>query len=448
MPKAEPKATKVAAKSKAPAAKKVAKKAVKTVARKPAAAAKTPPPLPTTKQIPLGFADLNDEQREYIATVTKVRKRMKNQWRGMASVPPGSLLATILAAFESSTEIPLEMPMFTFFHYLSTHLIDRGVKLKIKSSDITMEFWTVILASSGAGKTFVNKTLRNGLGADISQVDGTGTVSAASFLEELAAANGKGLWTRDEFLQFLNDMNSGGPQAQMKDYLLRIYDGEPINRITKKDRIEVPEPVLSILAFNALQPFVEGVDPISMLDGFAQRFGYVIAKDDPKRSMQDFALWDIDSTTWGAEWQKLIRDIQPVYSASDEGIEAFRRSFKELIHEELPASFYRRILWKAHKYAVLYHVLRGEGANPVIGMEDYGWAARVLAMHISDAAEILAQSEFGDLEKLIQQCERAVIKLNSAGIPVTHRSLLQRVKGLKNAATAKFVFDHMKLDRM
>jgi hypothetical protein len=62
-------------------------------------------------------------------------------------------------------------------------------------------------------------------------------------------------------------------------------------------------------------------------------------------------------------------------------------------------------------------------------------------MHIQDAATILSRTGFGDLEKLMQQAENAAARMKAKGIEVTHRSLLQRVKGLTNAATAKFVFD-------
>lgn len=402
-------------------------------------------PLSTRKQMSLGFGDLPEEKQKYVGALTRAKRTLKTQWRGMMAVPPGSILEDILAEFRTKTNIPLEVPFFTFMHYLSAHLVQRGVHLKIKDMEVSMEFWTIVLATSGAGKTYTHKALKNNLAANISEVNGTAAVSARQFVEELQNSGGKGLWQRDEFLQFLKAIESGGPLAEMKDILLRAYDGETIERKSKDSHLKVDKPELSILGFNALQPFIDGINPESLLDGFAQRFGYVLAKDDPNRKFEDYAIWDVEGGKWSGMWDKLSKDILPAYTTDEEGIQAFKSSFKNLISADIPESFYRRILWKAHKYAVIYHIIRGAGSDKKITTEDYGWAARILHLHLADTAEILSQTNFGDLEKLVQQCEKAAEKLRAAGKDVTPRSLLQRVKGLGNASTAKFVFDFMKM---
>jgi hypothetical protein len=405
-------------------------------------------PLATKKQMQLGFGDLSMEKQEYVAALTRAKKSLKTQWRGMAAVPPASILESILSEFKAKTNIPLEVPFFTFLHYLSAHLLQKGVHLKLGSTQVSMEFWTIVLASSGGGKTFTHQTLKNNLHADIPEVNGSAAASARQFIEELQNANGKGLWQRDEFLQFLKAIESGGPLAEMKDYLLRIYDGEKIERKTKDSALLVEKPELSILGFNALQPFIDGINPESLLDGFAQRFGYVLAKEDPDRKYGDYALWEIQGDKWAGMWESLSQTILPAYIADQVAIDAFKSCFKDLINGDIPESFYRRILWKAHKYAVIYHIIRGDGRNEKITAEDYGWAARVLHIHLADTAEILSQTNFGELEKLVQQCEKASQKLRDAGKEVTPRTLLQRVKGLQNASTAKFVFEFMKLGNL
>lgn len=402
-------------------------------------------PMGAKKQMSFSFADLDDDQRAYVATTAKIRKKLNEQWRGMFAVPPGTLAESILLEFQKKTNIPLEVPFFTFLHYLSAHLVQNDVRLKLNSTDISMDFWTVILAQSGAGKTFTHKQIKNALGANVPEIDGTSSASSAAFLKELELKGGRGLWQRDEFLQFLIAMENGGPLAEMKDYLLRIYDNETITRTTKKDSIHVESPCVSILAFNAMESFIDGVNPESLVDGFAQRFSYVLAKADPNRPFENYAFWELDKAGWASQWRTMTAGILPTYETSEEGIEHFRKSFKSLCNDTVPESFYRRVLWKAHKYALLYHILRGQAHDPVVGIEDYGWAVRALSMHLSDASEILSQTNFGDLEKLIQQCEKAVAKKKAAGQPITPRTLLQSVKGLQNASTAKFVFEYMKL---
>jgi hypothetical protein len=404
-------------------------------------------PLKRPKQMALPFAAMDEEQQEYVATLTRVRKASKNEWRGMLAVPPGTLLETMLRQFKRNTNIPLEIPFFTFFHYVSSHLVTNNITVSFEGMEVHADFWTIILASSGAGKTYTHKQIKQALGDVIPEVEGTGSASAAAFLEELESKNGKGLWIRDEFLQLLKSMENGGPMADMKDYLLRIYDNSSITRKTKKDEIKVEHPALSILGFNATESFINGVTAESLVDGFAQRFSYVLAEADPSRPFKDFPVWSIKSAGWGEEWHKLVSEIKPQYTTSDDAIHKFKRMFADLIQDELPESFYRRILWKAHKYALIYHIVRGRAHDPVLDAEDYGWAARALTMHIQDAANILARTGFGDLEKLLQQAENAVKRMKEKGIEVTPRSLLQRCKGLGNASTAKFIFEMLNDDK-
>lgn len=411
-------------------------------------AVKAPKPIATKRQMSLAFGDLPEEHQRYIGALAKAKKSFDTQWRGMSAVPPSSILEAILLEFKAKTNIALEIPFFTFLHYLSAYLVGRDVHLRINKMQVSMEFWTIILASSGAGKTYTHKQIKSNLHADIMEVNGTAAVSSRQFVEELQATGGKGLWQRDEFLQFINAVESGGPLAEMKDYLLRMHDGDTLERKTKDGHLFVEKSELSILGFNALEPFIENINPQSLLDGFAQRFGYVLAKEDPTRKFKDYPIWEVDGDKWGAMWNELTASILPSYSTKQSGIDAFKESFRTLINAEIPESFYRRIMWKAHKFAVLYHIIRGAGRDEEITQEDYGWAARVLHLHLADTSEILAQTNFGDLEKLIQQCEKAVVKLRAAGTEVTPRTLLQRVKGLGTAHTARFIFDFMKLNEM
>jgi hypothetical protein len=404
-------------------------------------------PAKRQKQLALSFGDLDAEKQEYVSTITKVKRATKDQWRGMVAVPPGTLLETMLAQFRRKTNIPLEVPFFTFFHYVSAHLVDQNITVEFEGSHVQADFWTIILASSGAGKTWTHSQIKSALGGVIPEVEGTASASAAQFLQELESKNGKGLWVRDEFLQLLKSMEAGGPMAEMKDYLLRIYDNAPITRRTKKDEIHVEHPALSILGFNATESFIANIDGDSLVDGFTQRFGFVLAEADASRPFKDYPVWNINTKNWGAEWKKLIADIRPKYVTSDDAIIKFKRMFSDLIQSEMPESFYRRILWKAHKYALIYHIVRGQAHNPVIEAEDYGWAARALIMHIQDASTILSRTSFGDLEKLMQQAEGAVERMKSKGIEVTPRTLLQRVKGLKNSSTAKFIFEMLQEEK-
>ena len=79
------------------------------------------------KQLSLVFDDLTPEAKGYIAHVASARRRAKkNNWRGWAAVPPGSLLESIIVAFRDQTNIALEIPFTTFMHHISGALISDG----------------------------------------------------------------------------------------------------------------------------------------------------------------------------------------------------------------------------------------------------------------------------------------------------------------------------------
>jgi hypothetical protein len=78
-------------------------------------------------------------------------------------------------------------------------------------------------------------------------------------------------------------------------------------------------------------------------------------------------------------------------------------------------------------------------------MEDYGWAGRIIEMQMADAADVLVGAGASDLEKILVSCEAVIAKAqeNDSDFKPTPRFLLQRVKGLKNATTARFVFNNL-----
>lgn len=397
------------------------------------------------RQLSFKFDDLTTDGKSFVAVAQRAKLKMKGNWRGLMAVPPGSLIDDVLREFEVGTNIPLEIPFFTALHTVAAWLCEREIRIKVEDTLVDPDLWTIVLASSGAGKTWTQKSI---LGAvPIEEIPATGAVSSAALFDVLAK-HPRGLWVRDEFLQLVKKLdNDGGPMGEAKDYFLRLFDGMTLSRETKKDGVvTIENPAVVLLAFNVLETFLANVEGDSVADGFLQRFGYVIAKPDPLRKMADFPIWTVNKSRWPGKWEKLSEKvIHETYIATSEGIDTFKEIFYSLARFEVPESFYRRVLWRAHKYALVYHVVRGLGKSQEIGAEDYGWAARVIEMQMSDAADVLLGAGASDLEKIIASCELVISKAKAADpafIP-TPRFLLQRVKSLKTAATAKFVFEHL-----
>lgn len=407
-------------------------------AEKPAAPVKKPR---KPKQQAFDFGDLTSDARSYIKTTYAARKRSKTQWRGMMAVPPGTLIEHVLAQFEKNTNIPLEIPFFTLMHYVGGHLVSNGVTLDFHGKKIEADFWTIVLGKSGSGKTWTQKEIKNAIGSEVPELSSS-AASSARFLEELEAMP-QALWIRDEMYQLLKAIEQdGSPMAQTKEYLLKAYDNDDLERSTLKGKTVVKHPVLSILGFTPLQPFVEGMTLESLVDGFSQRFGYVLSKPDPNRPWQNYPLWSVDSDSWRSMWKKMVSGILPEYTSSPDAESAFMTCFTDMFQQaDLDESFYRRVLWRAHKFAMIYHILRGEAANPIISAEDYGWAARIISMQLSDAAEVLDMCGGSDLKKMLDQGASAVERLKEEGKPINARTIIRSCNSINNATTARFVLD-------
>ncbi len=390
------------------------------------------------KQISL-FENLTEEASDYarIALIAKRRKK-QSDWRGMVAVPPGSLLETIIREFEAKTNIALEIPLNTFLHYVSGALITKGSKIIFQGNAIEADVWSIVLAPSGGGKTWTQKQIGNGLNGIVPVME-TGAASAAAWLEEFAAQP-RALWVRDEFFQLLKGIDQPGPLADLKGYLLQIYDNSKIERTTKRSQITVEDPALTILGFTALQPFVEGISPESLLDGFAQRFGFILAQPDKRRNWRDYPVWSVESADWSERFRAMIDGLQPEYRTSPDAERAFFRSFKHLSGGlRLDESFFRRVMWRAHKYALVYHIIRNASSDTLLTEEDYGWAARLIEMQLADAAEVLEMCAKSDISRAIDAADEIVRRLQTEGQPVTARAIVSRTRLITTSAMARFI---------
>ncbi|MHB8371063.1 MAG: hypothetical protein ACYDBP_15515 [Leptospirales bacterium] len=381
------------------------------------------------------------ERMGYVKAAFAASRGIKNGWKGSIAIPPGSLIDDICMEWEKQTNIPLEIPFHTFLLLLSGYLIEKGVTVDVEGVKIRPDVWTIILANSGSGKTWTKNELKP-IVSGAKEIEATGAAGAAAWLQSLATTP-QGVWIRDEFFQFLKQLDTVGPLSDVKDYLLRIYDNETITRETKRDKIIVEDPVVAILGFNVFDTFVRGMTLESLTDGFAQRFGYVIAPEDPKRPWRDYSIWTIPGESkldWKERWEITKGEIKSSYTASKNASNFFKRSFKNLSKIDIPESFYRRIMWKSHKYALLYHVLRNPSSSE-IDDEDYAWAARLIGLELSDAATILTKAGFSDLGHTLDAVEQLVLRLKEKGEPITVRAVVRGTRAIKTVAEARACLD-------
>ncbi|MBP9153553.1 MAG: DUF3987 domain-containing protein [Xanthomonadales bacterium] len=392
----------------------------------------------------LQWAAKNEESRESITTFIglMLTPEAGAGWRGMFAVPPASALEIVLATFKKETDIPLEIPFFATLHFVSGMLLKNGSTMEGPAGTISPELWTVVLADSGAGKTFATKIIERAAGVEDMALEepASGAKLLASMAEKPTS-----LWTQDEIAQKLKQIEDPkSPMGDAKEYLLRAYDNAKIQRATKKETITVENPRLGILGLNTKESFRKAMSPESLLDGFAQRFGFVYAEDDKSRPMIDFALYQkpkIEAACKRAFDKIRETPLHKEYILGPAAVQAFETSFVLLARDGTPKSFFRRAMFRAFRYAMLYHVLLGKKSN-VIDEEDIGWGARVVSLHLADMGKILGTDEkmkfMADTVKKARSMQERFKSQNKA---FTARSLQQGLREINNADDAKALFD-------
>lgn len=394
---------------------------------------------------------LIDEREKGGGTVTSML-RMKvptDVWSGLIATPPGSILESVVSEFDKKTDIPLELPFFAAFHYVAAYLLSQGITLQYGKSIIEPDIWTILLAPSGSGKSFTEEKIRESIPAfsDI-YYDMSGAVSNAKYIEDLQKNNRK-LHLRDEFNEFYKQLTPmTGPMALLKDTILRLYSHATIHYRTKKEEFEIQNPAIVLLGMTVYDCFTNSITIDDLVNGFAQRFGYVIAKPDTKKDIRNYPFYDVDDTTWVKKWAKLVSSIKhKTYIASSAAMEGFEASFRMLYSGELDKSFYRRQSYRTHKYALIYHIITGNGKRQEIGPEAYGWAARVTHMLIADCCNLLDQHGISELEKKLRAIERVISNFNAKGRgEVKPRDVIQNVRSIKTAREARSLLDLVRSD--
>ena len=382
-------------------------------------------------------ASRSREARETIRAMLLVRKNHTSAWRGQSAVPPGSFAEVVTEAFRQATDIPLELPLSAVITLISGRLLEAGCLIDLHGQTVKPSLWTVVLAPSGAGKTFATRRVLDIAGQKNLFPD---PASAAKFVQDLAAHN-NATWIRDEFGQFLRSLDQQTHMAELRDYLLRLYDGQQISRRTKMDAISIDNPALTILGSTVLETFKDCVGPESLVDGFAQRFNFIIAPADPLRRAVDFPLYDLrdHQDAMRSAWSSVEQiPFHPIYRVGEEAIGTFKAAFRAMMPEgdALPVSFFRRLMFSAVRYAAVYHILLGDSGDELTA-RDMAWALRMVALHLEDARQLLDDYGLGELERIVRRVEEVKKEVEAEGLKCKPRDLCRRIAAIRTASEAK-----------
>lgn len=410
---------------------------------------------------------LNDNNKLADLRIMLNIKEPKDMWRGIIAVPPGSIMDKIIHEFDAHSDIPLEIPFFQLIHLVAGYLLNNGIVAEINSDDysdtIKPDLWTLIFASSGAGKTYSWKQMRKLCPEILDTIewqDFTGIKSGAAFVESLANNNNNKLIVRDEYNEFYKKLHSVGPMEDFRDYLFAMSNNETITRQTKKDYFQIKNTAACFVGMTVGESFVKYLCDDDGINGFIQRFAPVCAISDPNRNPRDFSLYRVNTAQYNEQFTRLLQSAKhKKYIVDDEALSGYDTTWRTFFPQNIgqkssvffdndttlstnqsqTMSFYRRLLWRAHKYALIYHIITGQGNNPNLSAIDYGWAARVVHMHIVDNANILSAHGLSELQKKLNAVERFCQTKRDNGQHFTLSDVVRGVRCVSSVPEVKYL---------
>ena len=401
------------------------------------------------------FAKPSSEAKFVAAAIDPTRSMVKAMLAVVASgkwptldecIPPGSLLDKVDQMFYQGTDIPRELPFFTVLHYVSAMLLQQDVVIEVEGRTTRPDFWTIALAPSGVGKTFTQNVIEEIFGAGVKQFPEA--ASAAKFVECLRD-NNRSLWLRDEFAQYLRSVETQTHMAQVKDFLLRTYDNNDISHRTKEEEVVVESPALTIFGTTPLATIKNYLSAESLVDGFAQRFAFVVAERDNRR-IKPIYQTKSHVPAIKAMWEEnLATKFHKVYRVDDVGIAAYEEAFWLIVDrsgsESIDESFSRRIMWRSMKYALLYHVILGK-TDDVLHAEDLVFAARLAALNLRDLRRLLDQYDMPVFSDVSKKAAGVIKRRAAAGLRTAGRDLVSNVRGIGKAAEAQEMLEFLAAD--
>lgn len=345
-------------------------------------------------------------------------------------------------AFNERTDVPRILAFWAALHYLSAFLLQSDIKINIKGLTLLPDFWSIALAPSGAGKTFTQNTIAKSLAGDIKIFPDV--ASAAAFAEALSE-NNKGIWLRDEFAQFLKQINIQPSLAQVKDYMLRTYDNNKIERITRQDSFVIEKPALTIFGTTPIATIKNYLTAEDLVDGFAQRFTFIYAERENKPLIPFYDMAE-DIRKINELWSKVTQDgFHQIYTVDEKGINAYSEAFRTVtelcVLNGIDASFSRRIMWKSTKFALLFHIILGEKGN-IISERAFLYAIKLIAMNVRDLRKLLDLYEESDVKAVAQKVLTFIQRKHKAtGQKVSKRTIVAGVRAVKSTKALQDILE-------
>lgn len=304
------------------------------------------------------------------------------------------ILSHLAYVFFENTEIPLDLPIFTFLAYLSAGCVRNNLNYQIpKSPKIAhLNTWVCVLAPTGAAKT-LSKTAIASMIPDHPTEEGkfidanfTSCSTSPKFINACASLPyvesdeyQYGLWIEEEAAQFQKLVNKGSSTngAEIKGFILKMHNYEPLSRKTMTTETITAPIVMTMLHINTFDSYVSSLGRESVNDGSLRRMSLVNTPRDG-RSFTDYPLFDFDSLMDESLKEKISHlflnlPSDSTFTFSEDCTKIYSDSFggfwKKTYEHKLAGkeNFYRTLFMEAWKYAIFHHLIMKQEGTIVSG---------------------------------------------------------------------------------
>lgn len=323
-------------------------------------------------------------------------------------IPEGSFPQRLCRFFEK-TDASYALPLFQLIMIASSYLTQGGANLWIPGFGTKRPIlWTIALSGSGSSKTLATDKVAEILSPRPQDVRMFPTgATDAQWIVDLAENNGA-YWFQDEVGQLFQQVLKQSNYARIKPWMLDAYSHKPIaNRLKgEAEKLSIGDPHFTFLGLSVRETWTESVDAASMLDGFCQRFNYVIAPARTDTDMFDHFLYFAGEGV--EEWQAELREFWYALCAQEGALETYTMSDGVLPYLEgwwrslrekwgaaaLPGSFVRRTGFSILSYLVVLHFLLGKSRRP-IDLETAELATKYAEYHLESTFTMIREYDQG-----------------------------------------------------
>jgi len=389
-------------------------------------------------------------------------------WAGQSFTPPGTILDEVVKRFEKYTEFPLELPFLITLLLVATVMLQKNITFRRKGRVHELAIWLVLLASSGAGKSFcaeeILKTLIKalselGLGSEffakaIKDIiwNAGGCKSTAQWMVEWAGetiynkngdiidetpSHNRSLALVDEVAFVFRDIKD--PKHSLfgmyRNFLLAYAHEEIMHKTRSGGKLIVPKPAINFLGLGTPKTFLKQISEEDIENGFFWRWGIVIASE--PRDMYGKCDYPEDMLDGIDElWKNLILSIKhQQYVASPEAIAYCEEIFNAMVvksrgNEYIPRTFVRRVAWLLHKLAAVFHIVLGHGEEQYVGAPPYQWAERLLVVFTESVSVSLREVFEPESLRMLERIAGLVERRSAKGLATNARDAMRNIDGL------------------